>query len=221
MRNVFYFILLMIGSCSGSPNKVGDGSLNIKELIPEFNAEHFFKDAISDGTYKENYFVEKDSLFCYKDIGLRPFRSSLYSSDDSIFGYIYNMNSWVPKKSVAHFNSIHFSKLDVITSSQGDLVAFYASEIIEKLSHEEILRILKKECGAPLINNKDQLKTIIIWETEKNIIHYSHKEWSSVKTNKIEIEGVIKTTTDTIFNIDVLLKVINIKYKKEFFNNTY
>ncbi|OEK09422.1 hypothetical protein A8C32_11940 [Flavivirga aquatica] len=41
-----------------------------------------------------------------------------------------------------------------------------------------------------------------------NIIHYSHKKWSFIRTNKTEIKGIIKEKTDTIFNIDVLIKVI-------------
>ncbi|CEN50445.1 hypothetical protein [Capnocytophaga canis] len=242
IKNVILFFIVTLTMYSCSSPKLGKDRLDLEKFDLNFDVDAFYADEIKKG--KENMkelekleekrekegFSEKArkelvkkawKLLKFKSIEKDTiFNAQFYEDERSPIGYQYDMWGWNSADSLANYHKMHFHKINMATSLEGDFMALVAQSQGEGTEDfEALLRYLEQKHGKVMVKEKNFFRNfpIYYWELDDRLLAMISKQQKQanliLKLSKEATEN--NPTTDTISFNTTHLFILNNQYKHD------
>ncbi|MFK8375789.1 hypothetical protein [Capnocytophaga canimorsus] len=218
---LFFIFILMLHSCS-SP-KLGKNRLDLEKFDLNFDVAAFYTDEIEkaqknmkesdkilEKRNKENL-SEKErekltekiwELLRFHVIQIDTVFKGEFTKEKTPMAYRYDMRSWSTRDSLAYFQKMHFCKINMATSLQGDFMALVAeSESKGTDDFKALLDYLEQKHGKPTVKENSFYNDSFTyhWELDDRLLaifsRYDNKESSLKLGIEVTEDGVKADTT--------------------------
>lgn len=248
MKNLIlltFIFTFSLQSC-GQNTELGKDKLNLEKFNLKFDVAKFYANEIE----KEQKYEEQKDLIIEKilekehtekeikklDEKLSELNNFKWIKIDTIYndpynydyynrknpiGIQYNMGSWRNSDNLGYYGKMHFAKIEMTKSFEGDFMALVAlNESKGTNDFKQLLSYIEQKHGKAIVKEYDFFGSYFVyfWELKDHLLAISSKYDNKENTLKLDLEvseNNIKVDTTKHPTINTTLFILNNKYKND------